>query len=46
VASAGLLNFWGEKTSTVAKVRPELVIGFVVVLIVAVLLANLALPSA
>jgi len=44
-SSAGLLTFWGEKTKTVVKVRPEIVIGLVVVLIVAVLLANLTLTG-
>ncbi|MEM2093989.1 MAG: preprotein translocase subunit Sec61beta [Candidatus Bathyarchaeia archaeon] len=42
-ASAGLLSFWGEKTSSVVKVRPELVIIMVFALIVTVLMANLFL---
>jgi len=40
-----MLSFWGEKTKTVVKVRPEIVMGLVVVLIVAVLLANLTLAG-
>jgi preprotein translocase subunit Sec61beta len=40
-----MLSFWGEKTKTIVKVRPEIVIGLVVVLIVAVLLANLTLTG-
>ena len=38
--SAGLLSFWGEKTDSFIKVRPELVMVFVVILIIAVILAN------
>jgi preprotein translocase subunit Sec61beta len=43
VASAGLLTFWGEKTHTIIKIRPELVIILVISLIIAVVVANLTL---
>ena len=39
-SSAGLPTFWGEKTDSIAKIRPELVLITAIVLIVAVILAN------
>jgi preprotein translocase subunit Sec61beta len=44
-ASAGLLSFWGEKTDSLVKMRPELVIIFTVMVIVIVILANSILHS-
>ncbi|MCJ7609585.1 preprotein translocase subunit Sec61beta [Candidatus Bathyarchaeota archaeon] len=44
-SSAGLFSFWGEKTDSIAKIRPELVIVMAVVLIAAVILANAFIRS-
>lgn len=42
-ASAGLLRFYEEKTDSIAKVRPEIVIIMIVILIVSVILAHVFL---
>jgi preprotein translocase subunit Sec61beta len=42
-ASAGLLRFYGEKTDSIVKVRPEFVVIITVVLIVSVLLGHIFL---
>ncbi len=42
--SAGILSFYQEKTDSVVKIRPELVIGFTITLILAVILSSVFLP--
>jgi preprotein translocase subunit Sec61beta len=44
VGSAGILSFYSEKTDSVVKVRPELVIGLTIALILTVILASVFLP--
>jgi len=44
--SAGLLRFYEEKTDSIAKVRPEIIIIMTVILIVSVILAHAFLGSA
>jgi len=39
-SGAGLPAFWGEKTDSIAKIRPELVLILAVALIVVVILGN------
>jgi len=40
-ASAGLLRFYEEKTDSIAKVRPEVVVIITVVLVISVILAHI-----
>ena len=42
--SAGILSFYSEKTDSVLKIRPELVIGFTITLILTVILASMFIP--
>lgn len=44
-ASAGLLRFYEEKTSTIVKIRPEFIIVGTAILIVSVLLAHFFLTG-
>ena len=41
--SAGILSFYTEKTDSILKIRPELVIGMTLTLIVVVLLSSIFL---
>ena len=41
--SAGILSFYQEKTDSVVKIRPELVIGMTLTLIIVVLLSSIFL---
>ena len=41
--SAGILSFYQEKTDSILKIRPELVIGMTLTLIVVVLLSSIFL---
>ena len=43
VGSAGILSFYQEKTDSVVKIRPELVIGMTLTLIIVVLLSSIFL---
>jgi preprotein translocase subunit Sec61beta len=44
-SGAGLPSFLGERTNSQVKVRPELVVGLTVALIVAVIVANAIIGS-
>jgi preprotein translocase subunit Sec61beta len=44
-SGAGLPAFLGERTNSQVKVRPELVVGLTVALIVAVIVANAIIGS-
>lgn len=44
-SGAGLPAFLGEKTDSVVKIRPELVLAFTMVLIVVVILADALVSS-
>ncbi|MDQ1278890.1 MAG: Sec61beta family [Thermoproteota archaeon] len=44
-ASAGLLRFYEEKTSSIIKIRPEFIIVTTAVLIVSILLAHVFLTG-
>jgi preprotein translocase subunit Sec61beta len=41
--SAGILSFYQEKTDSIVKIRPELVIGMTLTLILVVLLSSIFL---
>ena len=41
--SAGILSFYQEKTDSLVKIRPELVIGMTLTLILVVLLSSIFL---
>ena len=41
--SAGILSFYQEKTDSLVKIRPELVIGMALALIIVVLLSSIFL---
>ncbi len=41
--SAGILSFYQEKTDSIVKIRPELVIGMTLTLIIVVLLSSIFL---
>jgi preprotein translocase subunit Sec61beta len=41
--SAGILSFYQEKTDSVVKIRPELVIGMTLTLIIVVLVSSIFL---
>ena len=42
--SAGILSFYQEKTDSIVKIRPEIVIGLTITLILAVILASVFIP--
>ena len=42
--SAGLLSFYQEKTDTLVKVSPELVVALTIALILVVILASVFIP--
>jgi preprotein translocase subunit Sec61beta len=42
--SAGILSFYQEKTDSVVKIRPEVVIGLTITLILTVILASVFMP--
>jgi preprotein translocase subunit Sec61beta len=43
-SSAGLLAFWGEKTNSVVKIRPEFAVLLAGVMILVVILATAFIP--
>ena len=45
-SSAGLFQFFGEKTDSIVKIRPELVAVLTVMLMVSVILAHVFLKGA
>lgn len=42
--SAGILSFYQEKTDSVIKIRPEIVIGLTITLILTVIIASILVP--
>ena len=42
--SAGILSFYQEKTDSVVKIRPEIVIGLTITLILTVIIASILVP--
>lgn len=45
-SSAGLFQFFGEKTDSIVKIRPELVVLLTAMLMVSVVLAHILLKGA